>query len=72
MHCSKREHSTYADGDPLHLRDFGTDPPRRPVQGAPRLMGRSGGRLRGQFDDLEIGRQSLALGFRPEQHGDHD
>ena len=45
---------------------------RRPVQKAPRPVGRSGGRLRDAFDDLEIGRQRLALGFRPEQHGDHD
>ena len=35
-------------------------------------VGRSGDRLRDAFDDLEIGRQRLALGFRPEQHGDHD
>ena len=39
---------------------------------APRPVGRSGGRLRDAFDDLEIGCQRLALGFRPEQHGDHD
>ena len=58
--------------DPIHLRDFGTDLPRRPVQKAPRLAGRLGGRLRDHFGDLEIGRQRLALGFRPEQHGDHD
>jgi hypothetical protein len=44
----------------------------RPVQKAPRPVGRSGGRLRDAFDDLEIGRQRLALGFRPEQHRDHD
>jgi len=37
-----------------------------------RGRGRSDGRLRDAFDDLEIGCQRLALGFRPEQHGDHD
>ena len=50
----------------MHLRVFGSDPPRRSVQEAPRPVG-SGGRLRDAFDDLEIGRQGLAFGFRPEQ-----
>ena len=38
---------------------------RRPVQKAPRPVGRSGGRLRSHFDDLEIGGQMLALGLGP-------
>jgi hypothetical protein len=67
-----REHSAQQTMDPMHLRDFGSDRPRRPIQKAPRLARRSGGRLRDAFDDLEVGRQCLAPGFRPEQHGDHD
>src|ERR1700739_4125673 len=58
--------------DLIQSRDFGADLPRRPAQRAPRLVGRSGGRLRGHFEDLDIGGQCLALRFRPEQHGDHD
>jgi hypothetical protein len=46
--------------------------PAAAVQTALRPMGRSGGWLRDALDDFEIGRQRLALGFRPEQHGDHD